>query len=641
MMEPAKGLAPDALRSVLDNAPVGIWVAEPSGGAIFVNAHLASLAGRAPAEMLGPLWKDLVHPDERDEVARSWDRARETATPWRMEYRLLLGSANDAWFQGEAVPVRDEAGELALWVGMLIDVTDRKAAEDRLSSSEALFRAVFENAPIGIALVALEGERTGFPVEVNPALCKILGRSREQMFVSTPAMLSHPDEIELARGDMSVARQGRMPDSPSRPRRYLRGDGATVWIRATRATISLADGTFGLTLMEDVTERKQAEDALAEAEARFNAALWDAPVGIMLVSLDGEILDVNPTSCALVGRTREELLGSSAADLTHPDDLEGLRVMRKRTMRGDVARHRSDMRLRHADGTWRWTTVTASLVLDHDGRPHQYLIHCEDNTDKHAAHAAATGATNLFDRMFWESPVATAIIDPDMPRMIDVNPAMSRFLGVSRDELLSTDVIQVAAAFSGETEGVVTAALAQRRLPKPAWERRFRRGDGSIAWGRLTSSDVVVPGTDVRRRVVQVEDITSRVQQGEALARREQLMEAAFGASPLPLAIVEVTAAGASPIVHANGHFGDCVGREARELTGRPLSELLAPAGPASSLFTDSGAPVEGTVRVLTPQGTGPTFAMRPMPLATDDDGTRHWLVQLTPADAGTGASPH
>lgn len=118
-------------------------------------------------------------------------------------------------------------------------------------------------------------------------------------------------------------------------------------------------------------------------------------------------------------------------------------------------------------------------------------------------------------------------------------------------------------------------------------------------------------------------------------------MEAAFGASPLPLAIVEVTAAGASLIVHANGHFADCVGEEAREVTGRPLSELLVPAAPASSLFTDSGAPAEGTVRVLTPQGTGPTFTMRPMPLATDDDGKGHWLVELTPADAGAGTSPH
>ena len=160
-----------------------------------------------------------------------------------------------------ARPERQANGDL-LWDGLLIDISARKRAEEALRESEARLRAVFEKAAIGIGLVDMEGRF----VKNNPAMRAMLGYSEEELSGKMFTALTHAEDRTTDWGLFRELLEGKQ-DHYQREKRYIRKDGGLIWVHLTVSLIRGVGGEpqFAVGLVENITERKRAEEAISWA----------------------------------------------------------------------------------------------------------------------------------------------------------------------------------------------------------------------------------------------------------------------------------------------------------------------------------------------------------------------------------------
>jgi PAS domain S-box-containing protein len=142
-----------------------------------------------------------------------------------------------------------------------------------------------------------------------------------------------------------------------------------------------------LRVLHDATERKQAELELRDSERRFRSYFELATVGFVITSLDKRFLAVNDEYCRILGYTREELLGRSWAELTHPDDLRGNEAMYNDALAGKSDAYTLDKRFIRKDGTVVYSTVSARCVRRADGTPDYFVSLLQDITERKLAEA--------------------------------------------------------------------------------------------------------------------------------------------------------------------------------------------------------------------------------------------------------------
>jgi len=192
-------------------------------------------------------------------------------------------------------------------------VAERARAEEALRESEQRFRATFEQAAVGIAHLAPSGAW----LQVNQRLCEIVGYTREELLRRTFQDITHPDDLDA---DLAYVGQVLANEIPtySMEKRYIRKDGSLVWINLTVSLVREAEGApkYFISVVEDITERKQADAALRESEERFAKAFRASPVAMIITRVrDNCFIDVNERFSHLLEYSREAVIGRSSLDL--------------------------------------------------------------------------------------------------------------------------------------------------------------------------------------------------------------------------------------------------------------------------------------------------------------------------------------
>lgn len=137
-------------RSLTQTLPQTIWTADPSGKVDFVNDYWYGYTGATPLTTLGHLWAQYVHPDDKDPLLHHWSYALQSGKEITTEFRVRAKDGSYKWFTGDVKPVRDTAGNIIKWMGILTDVDQRKKAELLLRDSEERFRKMSEHSPVWI-----------------------------------------------------------------------------------------------------------------------------------------------------------------------------------------------------------------------------------------------------------------------------------------------------------------------------------------------------------------------------------------------------------------------------------------------------------------------------------------------------------
>ena len=251
-----------------------------------------------------------------------------------------------------------------------------------MRASEQRFRGGFENSPIGMALVGLDGRY----VEVNATLARMLGfDDPAELAGQSFTTFIHPDEVALA-----LAAPQRVIETGAErgERRYICRDGAVVYALYAGTLVRDADGQplVFFAQLEDITERKLAEAALRASEERFRGGFENSPIGTALTGLDGRLVEVNATFAQMLGyEDPAELAGQSFANIVHPDEVAlGRETIKQIMERGS---YHGERRYIHRDGTVVYALYGATLVRDADGRPSVFFGQVEDITERKLAEA--------------------------------------------------------------------------------------------------------------------------------------------------------------------------------------------------------------------------------------------------------------
>jgi PAS domain S-box-containing protein len=219
--------------------------------------------------------------------------------------------------------------------------------------------------------------------------------------------LVHPDDF--SRAEQEINEHIRRDEGYAIEIRMRTKTGDWVWI-LTRGKVVEHDADGRPVRMvgthTDVTDRKQAEEALMESEARFRAAFETSAIGMALVALDGRYLRANRSLCITLGYSEEELLNKTFQEITHPDDLENDLEHRRRLMRDDIPDYRIEKRYHHSDGYIIWGSLSVAMVRDSWGHPLYYVVQVEDITERKLAEEKVRRTSVMDDE----------IIPSDLPR---------------------------------------------------------------------------------------------------------------------------------------------------------------------------------------------------------------------------------
>ena len=240
-----------------------IWDVDLKSGAVSWNDTYSTLYGRPENADSWQFWIESIHPEDR---ARTFDDFQAAinhgASSWSAEYRFRRADGKWAYIYDRAYIARDASGNASRVIGAMQDLTEKKQAETAMRESEERFRRVFEEGPLGLALV---GKDYRFE-KVNNALCAMVGYREEELVQKTFADITHPDDVST---DLELAERLFKREIPSyhMQKRYVKKNGEIIWINLTASIVPGPDGEplHGLAMVEDITESKR---NLEEAFAR-------------------------------------------------------------------------------------------------------------------------------------------------------------------------------------------------------------------------------------------------------------------------------------------------------------------------------------------------------------------------------------
>jgi PAS domain S-box-containing protein len=353
----------DFLQQLIDTIPTPIFYKDREGRYLGCNTAFEADTGKSRAEIVGKTVFDVA-PSDLAEIYFEEDLSllRNPGVQQGENRRKdAAGNVHDVVFSKGTF--LDREGNVAGIVGVVLDITDRKRAEEALRESEEQYRAVFDNAGIGIDLLDPEGRI----VKVNKALLNILGYAEEELRQLTFLDITHPDDREISKRNLE-ALTAREIDSYRLEKRYVRKDGTIVWGDLWTCGIRDATGEHAGTVgvIADITERKKAEDGLRASQARYRAVVESQTELICRYLPNGTITFANGPYCRYFGKTPEGLIGQNLTQRVPEEDRESV-ARHFASLSGENPILTHEHRVIRPDGEIRWQRWTDRAIFDDHG----------------------------------------------------------------------------------------------------------------------------------------------------------------------------------------------------------------------------------------------------------------------------------
>ncbi len=307
--EEALTLSRKEFQSYFENGSVGMSVSSPGKGWIELNQKFCQMLGYTKGELIGINWMDLSHPDDLQANLDYFNQALEgTLDRYQMDKRFIRKDGKILFVTLSVACQRNEDGTLHHLLSSYVDITDQKLTEIALRRSEEKYRTILELAPDAL----FHGDITGNFIMVNDKAIEFTAYTKEELLSMNMYDLFSAEELKDKPLRYDLVNKG---ENVIFEREISRRDGKKVLMEMNSKI--LPDGTY-LCLMKDISNRKQAEEALKESEERYKSLFEDSPDAIILVDAkSGLIIDANHVASRLTGRNIDELIGMHHCKL-HP-----------------------------------------------------------------------------------------------------------------------------------------------------------------------------------------------------------------------------------------------------------------------------------------------------------------------------------
>lgn len=511
-VERALDIAERRFRSLVEDVADAMLVLDAAGRITSASPAIQRILAHRAEDLAGRSLGELIHPEDADRVT---DAVRALATEPRMtrEIELRIRDASGEWRWAD-VRFTDRLGDPAIGgiVAALRETTARRAAEEALRESERRFRDLLE----GIPLLAVILDRAGRITFCNGFLLALTGFAREELigrdWIEATVAGDEADRGAAFRHAVATGTVAAHADAPIATRS---GDRRTVAWTNTVLRDAAGDPIGVASIGEDVTEQRRIQDSLRESEVQYHA-LFEENHAVMLLSdpQSGVIVDANPAACAFYGYRRERLLLMKLADISAQTEDEVFEEMQRAS-----DERRSHFRFRHrlADGEVRYVEVYTGPVTIR-GRLVLYSL-VFDVTERRRAEEGLRESERRFRAVFDGVPIGVARLDT-AGRIVEVNPAMRRLFKRQSEEFQETRLAEHMADEEVADASQLFEELSRGVRDHYEIERRYRRRDGGVFWGRTSTSLVRDSGGLPLFAIAMIEDVTDRKRAEEELTHR-------------------------------------------------------------------------------------------------------------------------
>ena len=446
-----------------DFAPVGYFTFDSSGLITGVNLTGASLLGVERGELTNKPFSLFVTAPSQDTFHRHYRGVLKTGTAGGCELQLTRKDGTSFYASVHSVPVRDAEGNLTGVRSAIDDITERMQAEEALQRYELLARHSRD-----IILFIRRGD--GRILEANAAATKAYGYSHEELLARSIHDLRAPETQRLTADQLAEAeRQGILFETFHR-----RKDGSTFPVEVSSQGATIDATRTVISVVRDITARKQAEQALRDSEARYQRLVELSPDAI-LVHAEGKYVYANPSAIRLFGaHSSEDVIGRDVLESIHPDHRQFMVHRIEEACAGAVT-PLGEIRFIRLDGSTVDTEVTCRQV-EFGGRPAIQIV-ARDITERKRAEEALQQSHERFRAL--AEATFEGIAFTEAGRILEVNDQLARMLGYGKDELIGTEVSSV---IFPEDRSRVLENIQKGR--ESIIEHRFVRKDGGRDHGR-------------------------------------------------------------------------------------------------------------------------------------------------------------
>ena len=519
-------------RELIESVEAIVWEADlASLRATFVSKGVERILGYSAHLWLQTpdFWPDHLHPDDRERAQAAERAVQETGAPQAVEYRLIAADGRVVWFRDYMYAKPSPEGKNAQLRGIMVDITEIKATEEALRESRQLLQTTLYSLRDAVFIMNLE---RGEILECNPAATEMFGYHREEMVGKGPRFL-HVDAAALQefreRLAVAVTEKGYLQQFEFRLRRK---DGSVFPTSHTVAPLRDGRGkqTGWVSLVQDITERKRAEEALRQSEQRYrdfishsNEGVWrlelEQPVALDLPEEEsvesilqyGYVAECNVAHVRNLGLSvPEELLGKRLGDLIPPGDLgkETIESFRS-AVRGGFQGRTVEFRTLDKAGNPKYFSRTETPIVE-NGRLVRVWGITRNLTELKLAEERLRKSEERWRAVFENSAAGIALSDPASTRILSANVAYRKMLGYSEAELRALSFMDITYEGDREANRRLLAELLAGRRRSFEMQKRYRRKHGNLIWASIHVS--LVPGTQTIPQFCMaiVEDITER-----------------------------------------------------------------------------------------------------------------------------------
>jgi PAS domain S-box-containing protein len=369
-------------RRLVEQAYDGFWLLDKEFMTVYVNPALEKMLGYAKAEMIGRSWYDFGDPTW---VARAkeLERRRKSGVKEPHQFLFVHKDGSSVLTRIAVTPLFDGDSSFEGAIGVLSNL----ATDEALRESEMLFKKMFTQAPLGIALI---DSLSGQIYEVNPMFAEIAGRPIEELATIDWMRITHPDDIQQNLDNLALLNAGKIHGFQME-KRYLHQDGTAVWTHMTGAPVEVVDTAHPrhLCMIQDITERKALQEKLKQSELYYRTIADFTADWEYWILPDGTLRYVSPSCAQISGYSAEQFYADPQllTRMIHPDDLPVFEGHSHRLASQGVPLP-IDFRIRTRAGETVWISHVCHPVHDPAGQPLGLRASNRDITERKQVEAA-------------------------------------------------------------------------------------------------------------------------------------------------------------------------------------------------------------------------------------------------------------
>ncbi len=553
-----------ALYAALNASADGVIIIDAEGTVKDVNEAVFRGQGYSTKdEMVGRNALDFIVPEDRDRVMASVEQMAASGHVENVEYSVLTRDGEPVSVESNGLALRGDDGGLLGCVIIARDVRERKKALEALRASEEKYRAVVENANEAI-VVAQDGMLKFF----NAKTLEITGFDRRDLRAKPFIELIHPDDRQMVVERHLRRLQGeRFPSVYSF--RVVGKSGKVAWVEINAIAITWEGKPATLNFLSDITQRKEAEEAILEAERRYRAIFNNRLLMVYVMDGQGTFLDASDFALERLGYARDDLGKVSMVDILHPDDLARAVETMVGLLETGYQEQPIEYRLIARSGEM-IHVVASSIPLDRSHDHYLELGIALDITESKRAEVQIRESEEKLRRYLEMSPDGIYIADRKATFLYG-NRAAGMLVGCPREELIGRSWLDLD-LLPPEYFDKASRLLGANAAGKPTGPDEFelKRKDGTRVAVEISTYPI---GEGDNLEVIGIaRDITERRRMEQALRESEENLRALIDNAPEAITAYDL----AGTVIDCNRKGEEMLGYSREEMVGRSMFEIGA-----------------------------------------------------------------